>query len=57
MRSIICDAMLALTITTAAGAEEPDVFNADVRLPGCKVPLADNMRLEGTLEAGYCMGV
>jgi hypothetical protein len=42
---------------TAAGAEEPDVFNANGRRAGCKALLADNICLEGALEAGYCRGV
>src|SRR5215813_1666669 len=53
MRSMICSALMALTITTASAQQS--LFSADSVLPGCKAVFEEGRGL-GRQDTGYCIG-
>src|SRR5215813_3358445 len=53
MRSMICSALMALTITTASAQQS--LFSADSVLPGCKAVFEEGRGL-GRQDTGYCVG-
>jgi hypothetical protein len=58
MRTIICGALLALTITTANAAVEEDVHSAHSMLPYCKLTSRQTMaNTKNALIYGQCFGV
>jgi hypothetical protein len=54
MRSIICSAMMALTVT-AAGAAETDAQSASSMLPDCKAAIEGDRSGNG-FARGFCVG-
>jgi len=58
MRTIICGALMALTITTANAAAEEDVHSAHFMLPYCKLTSKQTMaNTRNALMYGQCFGV
>ncbi len=58
MRTIICGALLALTVTTANAAVEEDAHSAHFMLPYCKLTSKQTMaNTRNALIYGQCFGV
>src|SRR5215510_5537662 len=58
MRTIICGALMAFTITTANAAAEEDVHSAHFMLPYCKLTSKQTMaNSRNALVYGQCFGV
>jgi hypothetical protein len=58
MRTIICGALTALSVTAAEAAEDPSPsYSANTMLPYCKALISEGVQATNAVAASYCGGM